>query len=116
MSIDYLHPPEHLLNAPIEPWDPKIGDRVRVRLNGECQVPLWRWSPLGVQSMNETHDHREHGQIGTVNQHPDWARQAVLLGHPYAVWFDQPIRINTGLLVGACYAACELEPLDKVLP
>jgi hypothetical protein len=84
-----------------EPWQPRLGDRVRVRLSAECRAP---WA-------DEGHDPRYDGLSGTVAHFPwssDWP------GHPYTVRFDVtlPTENPYEVLVGGYFAAIELEPLD----
>lgn len=120
MTVDYfaadIDP-----NAVIEPWTPKVGDRVRVALNGECQHLRERTSlkhgPIGILC---GHQDGEHGRIGTVCIDPlpanfDYGN------HRYLVMFDKPWEHDNGFhrarMTGAHYAACELERLtDEVQP
>jgi hypothetical protein len=73
--------------AVVEPWQPKLGDRVMVRLNGEC--PYY-------------HDKEEDRQIGVVDslctqaeldleQPTDGDRCTIDHGHFYGVHFDHPV-------------------------
>lgn len=110
--IDYLNVPEHLLNQPIEPWQPQIGDRVRVRLNGECQAAFVSRFGTGQAFGTSSHIAESDGEIGTVSvfgelliSNPD---------HPFTVEFDKLIwsASEASFFFGAAYAACELEPLE----
>ena len=113
-----------------EPWKPELGDRVRVRLSGECQDTPSEFdyptqSPIHVGWMqtlmrqvgwpDRGHPSAIEGTIGTVDQitHeledliPDWWH-----GHWYSVWFDTPVVLGAGVVLsGIQLAAVELEPL-----
>ena len=107
-----------------EPWHPQLGDRVRVRLSGECPVtpPEAEFKPESFTAsvMREIdwpekgHPEQLDGVEGTVDKitHEmddvvDWWH-----GHWYGVWFDQPVKFEGGILChGLGFAAVELEPL-----
>jgi hypothetical protein len=89
-----------------EPWSPKVGDRVRVRLSGEC-----RWDRDGAAEDDPSHDAILDGQLGTVVEidRPAWHR-----GHDYFVALDvcpcgEPR--EEGEPCCEWFAAVELEPL-----
>ena len=88
-------------NRFFEPWTPKIGQRVRVRLSGECQ--FW----------GHRHVFREDGAIATVERIVPLDRNH---GHGYEVLFDKPWPCDPNdsdtQLIGSPYAAIELEPVD----
>lgn len=108
-----------------EPHTFKVGDRVRVRLSGEC-----RQSPapgcLSDQRGVPLHMDVDDGLTGvivsdeTVFEHQDsfvatWMASASLnyyrsIGHPYNVLFDEPYVSGVDI---AAYAAIELEPLTE---
>src|SRR6266487_7134336 len=95
-----------------EPWKPKLGDRVQVRLSGECQdrprefehahegSPLSSWYRDAMRAIaypDSGHPAAIDGVVGTVDliSHdmedldPDWWH-----GHWYGVWFDNPVRMT----------------------
>jgi len=80
--------------AIVEPWAPKVGDRVRVNI-GECLSLDW------------LHDwgKRDQGREGQVEQirKPGW-----YLNHRFLVRFADT--------EAASFAACELEPLYDAAP
>lgn len=100
--IDYLNVPEEMLDRPIEPWEPKVGDRVRIVLNGECKGIK---SKLG--SRFDRHQPEEGGLIGIVVEPSVVEDNEFTRTHPYLVKF---MGFSHGIW-GAIYAACELEPL-----
>lgn len=87
-----------------EPWTPRPGARVRIRLSGEC--PLHDGG-----AMAENYDGRLGVVIGPVRQppqHPDsW-----LSRYPGHVWEVRFARYRLGGVWGAHFAAAELEPLE----
>jgi len=87
----------------------KVGDRVRVRLSGECQMPTDAFGKL----IGVGHPHISGECIGTVIPCP-WLAQgcahAEKWGHPYAVEFDGGIEVDGQVWRGSHFAACELEP------
>ena len=82
-----------------QPWTPQPGQRVRVRLSGECRL---HDGPLAwVRSAD--------GMVGTVIERREggpFCKQ--FPGHVWAVLYDRAIDWCTG----ATYAAAELEPDD----
>jgi hypothetical protein len=98
-------------------WEPvtfKVGDRVRVRLSGECQSEphinsgAHHWgNPLHVDS--------EHRAIGTIElMDKGSAEYYDSIGHPFTVRFDEPVRITWRpgqLRPRGVFAAAELELL-----
>jgi hypothetical protein len=97
-----------------EPWIPRVGQRVRVVLGGECAAIPDADSPLAHQG-GHGHSAWQHGLLGVVDEiataesDPDLVAQ----GHRYAVLWDEPHVDERGLwLGGAVYAACELLPID----
>lgn len=96
-----------------EPWTPKIGQRVRVVLSGECQMQGSSDSPK-EQLRGEAHGGEKwNGKTGTVvriNWRPELTRQ----GHRFTVDWDEPEWISGWPrgIKGDNYAAIELEPLD----
>ena len=98
------------LDRPWEPWTFKVGDRVRVRLSGEC-----RWARFS-KALGDGHLPVEDGLEGEIVDWPEgWPRGG---GHDLAVWFDSPpllVDPDTGVpgyLTRASYAAIELELLE----
>jgi hypothetical protein len=105
-----------------EPWTPKVGDRVRVHLSGEC---------LGY------HASEQDGVLGTVDDIIDFAdieadnataptpedviTREDIAGHIYSIVYDAPISIRLSKWEVALgfspyeeddlFAAAELEPI-----
>jgi hypothetical protein len=120
--IDYLNVPEHLLYQPIEPYSFKVGDRVRVRLNGECV------SPPNEEGLALGYPHRhfdgENGRLGTIDaiDSSEFEPNHWNHTHRYSVLFDEPLLLEflrprlpstvEAVAGSATFAACELEPLD----
>lgn len=100
-------------------WTPKVGDRVRVRLSGECLATA---EPDSVATrMGEPRWHRDApsdgftGEVVEIDSVPFLAMQ----GHRYHVmwdrcyWWKGPGSILEECTVtGDEYAAIELDPLD----
>lgn len=96
-----------------EPWLPQVGDRVRVRLSGECRIehdgekghPAVIDGATGVVTTL-------HAPLCLIVGTCLYADQ----GHGYFVDLDVPVSDlpdePTNLLVGTHLAAIELEPLD----
>lgn len=84
MEVDYQRPP----NLP-------RGQRVRVRLSGEC-------------THRYPHVADEDGHVGTVMWVNEYAGDQ---GHTHMVWFDDPVRPFLLRLTGRVYAPSELEVL-----
>lgn len=85
-----------------EPWRFEFGQRVRVRLSGECQYA--RTVNRGTCAFPMPHLPATDGETGTVVL----TGRAAYAGHPYYVALD----VLDGLVVpaGDWFAACELEP------
>ena len=98
------------LDAPWQPWTPKVGDRVRIRLSGECQAEVQAGSPMHRAGMLSGHVPDEHGMTGTVDMVN--SREYVRDQHPYLVQFDRPLFLGNDCSCGDLYAAAELEPLE----
>lgn len=98
------------LEAPVfwEPWRPKVGDRVRVRLSGECHQFHDNDTPGYIDGKKSLYGHHAsvNGAIATVEyirtEGESWA------GHQCGIYYDDEV---FGLK-GSCYAAAELEPLE----
>lgn len=112
-----------------EPWVPEIGQRVRVRLSGECRVEKQLVTPpphvsddevrrrtfagedvATIYSVTKHHtDHPEQfeGETGTVALVD---RSEELSGHYYRVMFDR--LVQPGRYLGVDLAAVELEPVS----
>lgn len=104
------------LDAPIEPWQPKVGDRVRIRLGGECNIrPAHEGVTLSGRRVPDpgTPGHADpcrDGLLGTVIERPPGLGGVDWRGHTYAVRYDHAL-VGTDNVIGSFYAACELEPL-----
>jgi hypothetical protein len=111
--IDYLNVPTEMLDQPIEPWTPKIGDRVRVVLNGECQFQAHPESHAAASGELRGHFDHEHGRTGTVVEPDHDAEFFAAQDHHYLVMYDEEVPLPDGYVcTGDYYAACELEPLS----
>lgn len=97
-----------------EPWQPKIGDRVRIRLNGECmkahhdhcaagKVEARTGRPLG-------HPMFLNGREGTVSGFDPNNRQR---GHPYIVHFGARFEWLGESWTAEHFAAIELELIEE---
>lgn len=89
-------------------WMPRIGERVRVRLSGECRH---QWGEGYCDP--DGHFDFEDGLTGTVIS-PDGRPHHA--GHPIWVGWDTAHRVSLPqgnlLLMGCPYALAELEPVD----
>lgn len=100
-----------------EPWQPQIGQRVRVRLSGECQ---WKYPEIGLTG-GFGHAPEMDGRTGVIRKHPcpdmeRVAHDAQVDGHGYNVQFDGEL-ITYELAIehvwlSQCFAAIELEPVS----
>jgi hypothetical protein len=98
-----------------EPWTPKIGDRVRVRLSVECDAQFRRSARGGDLSNMRPHAPRGHyfakedGEVGHVEGilgEGQLREHRPVRGHRFAVRYESdPTKIGG-------YAAIELEPLN----
>ena len=90
----------------------KVGDRVRVRLSGECQTRGKVRDPYTGKYEVRTHPDFADGLIGTVIvcTHCLDARCSLYEGHPFLIRMDHDF--GTGKTYGAYFAASELEPLN----
>lgn len=98
-----------------EPWAPKVGQRVRVRLNGECQLRPCSGSYY-EQIGQQGHPEYENGLTGTVTNfyRPDSDFLAAQ-GHTVDVEYDFDNRPEIGRgrrARGGSYCALELEPIS----
>jgi hypothetical protein len=86
-----------------QPWQPGIGDRVRVRLSGECR---WDRDGAATATDNPGHDRVLDGQLGTaVEYDPNiWHSD-----HDYFVALDTSPFDD----VGEWLTAAELEPVGE---
>jgi hypothetical protein len=94
-----------------EPWTPKIGDRVRVRLSGECNVsgPV-RETPSSPIVHGPGHPAYQNGIEGTVTfcDPKCTGGGAHATGHRVRVDYLHP----SGWLHHGHFAACELEKIS----
>ena len=98
------------LDRPWEPWTPKVGDRVRIRLNGECAQNwphdyAYGGNCPGVRRIG--HDEREHDRTGTIR-----ITDMPVQSHPYLVKLDAPFIWECWRMEHVSCAAIELEPLE----
>ena|SRR5450755_1968554 len=99
---------------PNAPWVPEnarpflVGDRVRVRLSGECRHPKWKENG----KVKRGHVAEEDGRVGRI----EFFFQGVPSdgGHLMFVLYDEAIRWHEYSVVGTGYAAIELEHLDEL--
>lgn len=88
------------LDAPWEPWTPKVGDRVRIRFSAECRGHVEESNPDAE---------RADGAIGTVIEWP----KKKSANHPITVAYDAPWwspEVGATCFAGH-WAVIELEPL-----
>lgn len=98
-----------------EPWQPVVGQRVRVRLNAECRVKPEEDSPDSDLQIVGHHDD-EDGSIGQIKAIFTEMESPLLVeqGHRFGVWWDGGMRKRgADWVLGNVYAAIELEPLDE---
>lgn len=101
-----------------EPWAPAVGQRVRVRLSGECQAPVQPDTNF-YRVITKGHHELIDGVTGEVCVHPDLNGSGDLYaehGHFYDVRFDHGIKIpgTPFVMVGDTFAAIELEPAEPL--
>lgn len=97
-----------------EPWQPTVGQRVRVRLSGECRRKLT--DGVGKQIGRRFGHHESFDGIGGVVTSPLFASHSEpnsSQGHPYLVLFESDVTIDGHECVGDYFAAIELEPIDQ---
>lgn len=107
------------LDAAYEPWKPRVGQRVRIRLSGECRAELPVECTARFAGGNLAHHPGQDGVVGTVSrpsyriprENLDYARR---IDHPYCVNYDAPLEYLGRMWGGGNFASCELEPLDGV--
>lgn len=100
-----------------EPWSPRLGDRVTIRLSGECRaledhkgeiLPCSGGAPI------IGHPPQQHGRSGTIRLRCDdfpCPHGYALGGHGYVVVYDVPYATSR-IWLGGHFAAIELDPLD----
>lgn len=94
-----------------EPWQPEVGQRVRIRLSGECPIE-YRHAEAGYDRIRKViepvgHNPDESGRVGTVSA----VQREERGGHYYMVDYDRLLWQDDMWWAGAVYAAIELEPL-----
>lgn len=107
-----------------QPWTPRVGQRVRVRLSGECAARQHhhdtdaRRVTLGPGGHYATEEGREGVIVACTRQLcAEWRRDH--WGHGVHVIYDEPFEIeladgSAAKAIGQAYAAIELEPLEEV--
>lgn len=85
-----------------EPWTPEKGQRVRVKLSGECRGMYW---PLVAGG----HEPAMNGKEGRV--YATWPDRS---GHNYLVILDEPVAVEgfEKPLTHFQLSALEIEPLE----
>lgn len=103
-----------------EVWSPpglpvfKVGDRVQIRLNGECQHVTRDIDALTGEILSpdvKGHPIEVNGRIGFVESIDDPVFSTPQDGHGYCVMFDDEFWMKGGPLVGMALAAIELRLL-----
>lgn len=95
-------------------WEPvrfEVGDRVRVRLSGECKIAGEPGGPMatyGVVGCPLEFD----GLSGVVADVTGWRGREPIQGHHIHVLFDEAVLWQGHRVKGDIFAACELIPLD----
>lgn len=93
-----------------QPWQPKIGQRVQIRLSGECNRNWQSEEPNAVGTPG--HPPEVDRRTGTVVPQPGYDPR-VYPHHPICVWWDgDPIVVEGIPFRQGFFAACELEPLE----
>ena len=99
------------------PWTPAIGQKVRIRLSGEC--PLLRAEPGEKETKTAWHSHSEDGLLGTVIRPTPgvWMPRMDLPGHHYLVDFrgftPDAVHFQGCMWYSALYfASTELDPAE----
>lgn len=92
-----------------EPWEPKVGDLVRVRLSSECSMQFWELGKDGQPDREQTVGHHwaadgEAGVVRSICRAPFGPLGLPSRGHSYQVE-----SMLDGVLI--YYAASELIPL-----
>jgi hypothetical protein len=98
-----------------EPWRPEVGQRVQIRLSGECQHEATSVHLVTGVEMGRAYGHPADldGRTGQVGVAPTPSDLSWSDGHVYAVYLDEPLLVADGVrVVGLALAACELIPLD----
>lgn len=104
-----------------EPWVPAEGDRVRVRISGECRATLaydtgrdGLLSEVFVDRLG--HSPTEDGAVGEVIIVEQWfdSGDSAHDTHRFMVEFDEPVAVDVVDHPQTChyFAACELIPLE----
>lgn len=99
----------------VEPWRPMLGDRVRVKLNGECPIDhiLDRSGEAGIVASMVT-----QGELDLDGPDSNGQRTTMDRGHFYGVEFDHPVSDLSkafGMTWGyGSFAAAELEFVEHV--
>jgi hypothetical protein len=94
-----------------EPWQPVIGDRVRVRINPECP---YCQENLPEAQRTFVYGEPRDGRAGTVEEIRDNG-PAAMPGHRYFIRWDRPIPVEIASsgstwVQGSTFAALELRP------
>ena len=90
-----------------EPWHPQVGDRVRVRMRGECQAIPPASSAFGQEEDNHGVVAFLDGEMGVVK-----GFDGPMPGHSYVVLMDARYPLY-GRDWGYCdFAAIELEKIE----
>lgn len=109
-------------DTPWEPWQPKIGQRVRIRLSRECDMRLDPDAGVvrrgDARAGDPAHNPDEDGRLGVVERHIEPGKSpsgddSLRHGHAWFVRWVVPMKVGRGSYSGADYAACELEPLEE---
>lgn len=111
-----------------EPWQPVIGQRVRIRLSLECQARAYHAAPPPSVSDDDLREMmRARVDVANRYAHDEWktghpevldgaegtvtdVNRAIDFGHFYRVMFDEAI--EPGAYIGIDLAAIELEPVN----
>jgi hypothetical protein len=99
----------------LRPWVPpgarefQVGDRVKVRLSGECRLTFRRQRMQSGQifASGVTHEREADQQTGIIKECETFDD-----GHSLHVRFDEEIETPDGYLVLAWYAPSELDLLE----
>lgn len=112
MTNFFDQPPDALW----QPWQPKPGDRVRVRLSGECRAELPPECAGRLYGLVFAHEGIPDGVTGTVVAMEGYGPNLAhfeRIGHTTAVSFDERVRVGGIEWKEVEFAPSELEALGE---
>lgn len=96
-----------------EPWEPKVGDRVKVNFSAECEVINMLGSPAAESTIPRGHaaDINAQGKSGTIAE-LELGDEAVSSQHHYLVRLDDPFEFSNRYFTSTTAAAIELTLIE----